>query len=66
MENGEDTSEGAVTSEGRSRTDVSTAIRAAVEAYKGNESKLVVTRIEVTVEGDPHVGEYIVTMGPGG
>jgi flavin-binding protein dodecin len=52
---------------GSSRANVTDAIKDAVEKSDAADSSvLVVTRIEVTVEGDPHVGEYRVTVQPGG
>jgi flavin-binding protein dodecin len=52
---------------GSSRTSVTEAIENAVKGSDAaDRAILVVTRIEVTVEGDPHVGEYRVTVQPGG
>jgi hypothetical protein len=54
---------------GKSRESVDDAIRAAVGAMPEDTPEgttLVVTRIEVTTEGDPHVGSYVVHLSPGG
>jgi hypothetical protein len=52
---------------GTSTESVTDAIRAAVHFSDVEDgTKLVVERIEVTTEGDPHVSEYIVVLTPAG